>query len=188
MQIPKFVNVFGKKIKIPQPTLKGFVGGLGRFLLIMMVVQPLLQKPMTKLCHKIFGEPKAYLKKQNESNQSVEETPSTKVQEQQHTQSFDVQNAQETNLLKRWTNTQAPETPVASTGIVDSGETSKDVKSLTPQEAVPAFNIFNKNKQDRYIPSIEPFVPQDNSAEINARVNSILKSTDGIVAKTKKYL
>ena len=47
---------------------------------------------------------------------------------------------------------------------------------------------MDKNKEKRYIPSIVPYVPQDNSAELNAKVNSILKNTDVVVQKTKKYL
>lgn len=44
--------------------LKGFGGGFMRFALIMFVIQPLIQKPLTKLVHKIFGEPKSYLEKE----------------------------------------------------------------------------------------------------------------------------
>lgn len=187
MQIPKFINIFGRKFKIPQPTLKGFAGGLGRFLLIMMVVQPLIQKPITKLCHKIFGEPKAYLKKQNEANNTPEQNPAPQVQSTSKAPEFNVHNAQETNLIKRWTKDSTIEKPSASTGITGAEDTTKQIQNPQQQDQISALNLFKK-KQDRYIPSIEPFIPEDNSAEINARVNSILKSTDGVILKTKKYL
>ena len=46
------------------PKLSGIAGGALRFGLVMFVAAPLLLKPITKICHKIFGEPKTYLAKE----------------------------------------------------------------------------------------------------------------------------
>ncbi|MBQ8887438.1 MAG: hypothetical protein IJY61_07040 [Candidatus Gastranaerophilales bacterium] len=194
MKTPKFATIAGKKIKIPQPTLKGFVGGLGRFALIMFVVQPLIQKPITKLCHKIFGEPKAYLAKQNasngedsKSNGDINNLEAQKVSEQNSLESFDPSKSSDTNLIKKWTQLPEEQATVASTPVHSSD--SQPIKPQQAQDEIAALNIFDKDKkQDRYIPSIEPYVPQDNSAELDAKVNSILKSTDSVVQKTRKYL
>ena len=194
MKTPKFLNIAGKKIKIPQPTLKGFVGGLGRLLLIMMVVQPLIQKPMTKLCHKIFGEPKAYLAKQNASNNdgknpnedSKEVEPIQQPSQTTSLPSFDPSTSSDTNLLKKWTKQAEPQQTVASTTI-QSAE-SQPIKPQNSQEEIASLGIFDKNKQKRYIPSIEPYVPEDNSKELNAQVNEILKRTDKVIMNTKKHL
>lgn len=180
MKTPKFLNIAGKKIKIPQPTLKGFVGGLGRLALIMFVVQPLIQKPVTKLCHKIFGEPKAYLEKQK-ANEKSKEAGSTK-QNNQQTVAFDPNSSSDTNLVKKF----MQQTPSASTQIAT--DDSQPIKPAQSQDEIPALNIFNKNKQERYIPQIVPFVEADNGKEVEARVNQILRQTDKVVDKTQKYL
>lgn len=201
MKTPKFANIAGKKIKIPQPTLKGFVGGFGRFALIMFVIQPIIQKPVTKLFHKIFGEPKAYLAKQEAGNSqaSTEETNASVVA---------AQNNAETNLLKKWTQPavqEAPATPVQNIEINNGSQPQQiastpidnnvaaDSQPLKPQQndEIAALNLFNKDKKQndsRYIPSIEPVQIQDNSKEIQAEVDAIIKRTDSVIKKTKNYL
>ena len=195
MKTPKFLNIAGKKIKIPQPTLKGFVGGLGRLLLIMMVVQPFIQKPITKLCHKIFGEPKAYLAKQNASN-ADENKPAEENSTQVHVQTsphqvtqstFDPSMSADTNLIKKWMKQPAEQQITGATSIQNSD--SQPIKPQQSQEEIAALNIFDKHKkQERYIPSIEPYIPADNSKELNARVDEILRRTDKVMSKVKKSL
>ena len=201
MQKPKFINLpkLGRK-KLPQPTLKGFLGGLGRFAIIMFVIQPLIQKPLTKLFHKIFGEPKTYLAKQNQQSNVAQ--PDQQPQNIQQPQ-----NNTETNLVKRWT--QSPyqkeavvpnqnmtinnTSPVNASTPINKTEIS-DTQPLKPQQNdnIPALNLFNKDKKaensSRYIPSIEPVQIPDNSAELQAQVDAILKSTDRIIQSSKKYL
>ena len=201
MQKPKFINLpkLGRK-KLPQPTLKGFLGGLGRFAIIMFVIQPLIQKPLTKLFHKIFGEPKTYLAKQNQQSNVAQ--PDQQPQNIQQPQ-----NNTETNLVKRWT--QSPyqkeavvpnqnmtinnTSPVNASTPINKTEIS-DTQPLKPQQNdnIPALNLFNKDKKaensSRYIPSIEPGQIPDNSAELQAQVDAILKSTDRIIQSSKKYL
>ena len=118
-------------------------------------------------------------------------------------------NPTETNLIKKWTQPAVQEdivpdmqnvniqnnipanisaTPIANSDAADS-------QPLKPQkdDAIPAINIFDKdknqkNENNRYIPSIEPVVLPDNSAEIQTQVDSILKNTDKIIQSSKKYL
>ncbi len=207
MQKPKFINLpkLGRK-KLPQPTLKGFLGGLGRFAIIMFVIQPLIQKPLTKLFHKIFGEPKTYLAKQNQqSNVAQPAQEGQNIQQPQNIQQS--QNNAETNLVKKWTQLPAQKedvvpnqnmtinntTPVNASTPINKTEAS-DSQPLKPQqnENIPALNLFNKDKKaessSRYIPSIEPVQVPDNSAEIQAQVDAILKSTDRVIQSSKKYL
>ena len=94
VKLPFKLPLIGNKIKLPQISLSGFAGGAMRFAIIMFILQPLLQKPLTKLTHKIFGEPKTYLNKQKEKEENkqpeiIAENPTS--------------NKQETNLLKIWT-------------------------------------------------------------------------------------
>lgn len=214
MQKPKFAKlpVLGK-VKLPQPTLKGFVGGLGRFALIMFVIQPFIQKPITKLCHKIFGKPETYLKKQETSN-STNEQQNQNVTEQQTALQPDIQNSDnlvnsETNLIKKWTqspldnmNTQ-PQVQVqpqilsnnmTQQNTFTDGSNSQIASQPIEQsnEEISALNLFNKDKKadnsSRYIPSITPAQVSNKEAELQEQVNSILKSTDSIIANSKKYL
>ncbi|MBQ9246490.1 hypothetical protein IJ182_09515 [bacterium] len=96
--LPKKLPFIGNEIKIPQPTLKGVAGGLLRFAIIMFVLQPLLQKPLTKLTHKIFGEPKAYLAKNNKKTNEHTSTVNPINVNQTSAEK------QETNLIKIWEN------------------------------------------------------------------------------------
>ena len=182
--------------------IRGFAGGLGRFLLILMVIQPLIQKPVTKLCHKIFGEPKEYLKKQQAAN-NAENNSNIASKTGQAPQN---NNPGETNLIKKWTQpakqeeTIQPQTmPAASSGIapeshvnIQNNISTNNSQPLEPkkQNEIPAFNILGKDKEtsERYIPSIEPAVVDDNEAQLEAQVNEILKNTDKIMASIKKSL
>ena len=99
IKLPFKLPLVPSKIKIPQPTIGGFIGGAMRLGIIMMVLQPLLQKPITKLTHKIFGEPKTYLKKQkgNVENKQIEEQnikPNPQITPNEK---------KETNLIKLYT-------------------------------------------------------------------------------------
>ena len=198
MQKPKYINFpkLGLK-KIPQPTLKGFIGGFGRFAIIMFIIQPLIQKPLTKLFHKIFGEPKTYLAKQNAENNNQANKASQNEQNK-------ISDSTETNLIKKWTQPALPEnnvinhnenngipSEISSTSLVNANPS--DSQPLKPQkdDNIPALNIFKKEKTEnksRYIPSIEPVVIPDNSEEIQAKVDAILKSTDRVIEASKKYL
>lgn len=59
------------------PKLKGVAGGALRFGLVMMVVAPILLKPITKVCHMIFGTPKTYLAKEkgDKGKKNIQEQP-----------------------------------------------------------------------------------------------------------------
>lgn len=201
IQKPTFIKLGTKQIKLPKPTLKGFVGGLGRALIIMMVIQPFIQKPITKLCHKIFGEPKTYLKKQQEASNAKNTTkqaisPSNIVNEQaqptehvipvnnnsqpQQQRKQNVPNNSETNLIKRWTQVPSAAAPVQKKEAVTS-----------QNEPVPALNIFkktDKKAEKRYIPSTEPVVVKDNEAEIIAQVEPTLRRSQKLMQEAQKLL
>ena len=163
----------------------------------MFIIQPLIQKPLTKLFHKIFGEPKTYLAKQNAENNNQ---PNKASQNEQNK----ISDSTETNLIKKWTQPALPEnnvinhnenngipSEISSTSLVNANPS--DSQPLKPQkdDNIPALNIFKKEKTEnksRYIPSIEPVVIPDNSEEIQAKVDAILKSTDRVIEASKKYL
>ena len=193
MQKPSFIKLkkklplIGDKIKVPKPTLKGFAGGLARFGIIMFVLQPLLQKPLTKLSHKIFGKPTTYLAKQEAKNTSKKNDNAAKTEMKQE---LSVANNGETNLLKKWTQLpqeaapqqpapQQPISPIAASAIADN---NVQAQNETPSAAL---NLFQKKK---YIPKIEAPITEDNSKEINQRVKNILDNTDKVLKKSKKCL
>ena len=198
IQKVKFINlpILGRK-KMPQPTVKGFLGGLGRFLLILMVIQPFIQKPVTKLCHKIFGEPKAYLAKKNQETQNSSKgnqnnQNSVKNNDIKTSQQYSrlTKQGEETNLLKKYEQKNNTNDSSASTSLSDSKSVSQPLSDERNSQPSAALNLFNKNKSsDRYIPSIEVV---DNSAEqekqMEKMVDEILKSTDVTIKNVKKVL
>lgn len=152
--------------------IKGFAGGFARFALIMFVIQPLIQKPLTKLCHKIFGEPKAYLAKQKagegNKNNNTQQTQLT-------TSAIQTGNAAKqpsTNLLEQWQNRPLPP--------------QKQIAKNT-QEVIPAKKIADNKKTERYIPSIEVSFADD-SSELDKQAEAILKSTESVMASSRKFL
>ena len=100
LKLPVKLPLIGNKIKLPKPTASGVLGGAIRFAIIMFVLQPLLQKPITKLTHKIFGEPKTYLAKQKQKERDNE----TQFKAETNPASYEVPKSSETNLIKLWTN------------------------------------------------------------------------------------
>lgn len=82
--------------------LKGFGSGAMRFVLILFVLQPLLQKPITKLGHMIFGKPEAYLKKQKEQEKSQENTPEPAVESGEPNQNQAIETPRSTNLVEQY--------------------------------------------------------------------------------------
>ena len=168
---------------------KGFAGGFGRLILIMFVLSSALQKPITKLCHKLFGEPKSYLAKQKAEEEKANAT-------EQPAQNATTNNNGETNLVKLHSNqneatqTQTPQEaqqqePVATTEIAPQIDEQK-----TPQQDEIAALNLNKNKnQERYIPSTQVDFSHEAQAEkeLNAQVDQILKETDYISKKAKNY-
>ncbi len=179
--------------------LKGFAGGLGRFALIMFVLQPLIQKPLTKLCHKIFGEPKTYLAKQKES-EAENSTQESTIQEQL----TQPQNPNTTNLLDMWTNKQNPQKQ-QDTAATTLPQTTEKVE--TPQnQNIQINNIFNpiqeeknltaipakpisetSSKTGRYIPSIQVNHIEDTS-EIDAKTEAMLRASDSVMKEVRKYI
>ena len=170
--------------------IKGFAGGFARFALIMFVIQPFIQKPITKLINKIFGEPKAYLAKQKAASG---ETPEQQVQQPQVASSAPTArtNTNSTNLLEQWgaslpkTNTTISAVPIDQQSTVPN-QTVSITNNITPQQEIPALNIFKK-KEERYIPSINVQY-EENNKEIDAYVEQILKSTDSVMKEAKKLL
>ncbi len=218
MQRATYINLpkLGK-IKIPKPTFKGFVGGLGRAVIIMMIIQPLIQKPVTKLIHKIFGKPTTYLKKQEEAsaakaqqtkqNVSQSNVPQQNIPQQAQTQQpmqvvqtpSPVQQqgtlSNDTNLLHKWANNNAQLTqqnqPAQNTDVINNPITPAQDNSQTQNNAeIPALNIFKKDDKsnERYIPSIEPIQVQSTDAELDKRVAAIVKENDKIIKQAEKYL
>ncbi len=202
MQIPKF---FHSK-KIPHPTLKGFAGGLGRFVIITMLIQPIIQKPVTKLFHKIFGEPKTYLAKRNDSEKTKKQPPvNTETANVANNASSDNSAKKETNLLKLWTQAPVVAQPniqaenaapaqqsitsdniaPAATTLAQNQEPAENQTNKQEQE-IPALNLFN-HKKDGYIPSIKVSYDDVNAAD-EQRADEIIKQTDGIIKAAKKAL
>ena len=190
----KVINlpILGQK-KITPPSLKGFVGGLGRFLLILMVIQPFIQKPVTKLCHKIFGEPKAYLAKNNKSasgdktnskNEPIENNTSLKNNSKLTRQ------GQETNLIKIFEDkTNNNNTNIASSSLNSSESVSTPINGSAKDNPPAALNLFNRKSSERYIPSIEVVNYDDQrEKELEKIVNEIIKDTDVTIKNVKKVL
>jgi hypothetical protein len=164
--------------KIPHPTLKGFAGGALRFALIMFVIQPLLQKPLTNLSHKLFGEPKAYLakqKQQSEDKNSKEPNINEMINE----------NPQSTNVLQMWNEKQKHQSAAAATSL-PLQQDSTPIKPQGDNNALAASKI--NNSQGRYIPTVDFEFPPEDDTEINQRADAILKSSDKAIKRTMDVL
>jgi hypothetical protein len=200
MQIPKFkeVPVLGK-IKIPQPTLRGFAGGLARFAIIMMVLQPLLQKPVTKLCHKIFGTPTTYLKKQEEKDKKSSKNNTNVENVNTQTSTQPALNSS-TNLINKWTQLPTDNAVNQDNNTVNQENNSVSTTPIKNSEndEIAALNLF-KNKNEKvssnsfddsnlYVPSIEPPQFEDNEAQIQKQVNEILKNTEYAMKSAKEVI
>ena len=167
---------------------KGFAGGFGRLILIMFVLSSALQKPITKLCHKLFGEPKSYLAKQKAEEEKANAT-------EQPTQNATTNNNGETNLVKIHSNQnnekQSPALETQQQDAVATTEIAPQVDEQQPsqQEEVAALNLNKDKKQERYIPSTQVDFSHEAQAEkeLNARVDQLLKETDYISKQAKKY-
>ena len=176
IKLPFKLPFIGNVIKTSKPTFKGFAGGLGRLLIILMVLQPILQKPVTKLFHKIFGEPKTYLKKQEANN----DTKDKKANE--NTSNSQIDNSKgETNLLKIYS--QQESKTEENTGYIKHTVESKEDNT----EEIPALNLFKKNDENkrRYIPSIEVdnSYAQKREKEIEKEVDSYIKQQNKTLKK-----
>ena len=178
--------------------MKGFGGGLGRLILAMFIIQPLLQKPITKLVHKIFGKPTAYLKKQEEQEKADEAKNNTDV-----SVNAPQSNNGSTNLLDKWSTSQpvqqqavyqpVNQTPyVAHQTIQNQHNVSPMVHNIQPKstnDEIAALNLFNKNKQAApYIPSIVVEEDKNTEKELEAKVDLILKSTDFALKSAQESL
>lgn len=190
---PSTMGKIGKKIK-------GFGSGAMRFVLILFVLQPLLQKPITKLGHMIFGKPETYLKKK-EAEEKTQENNTQSPQAQNNEQ-----NGSSTNLLEQRglslnnqqsqipasNQAQSPAVaPSAATGVSPqiADDSMQPVNQDVSKQEDPsaALNLFKKDKNEYkgYIPSIEVNNVDNSEQEIEQRVNELLKETDKKIARLK---
>ncbi len=177
----KVVNlpILGEKM-LPHPTLKGFLGGFSRAVIIMMVIQPLLQKPVTKLIHKIFGEPKTYLEKEKQKEQTAETSASETVQNP------DAPDAkQDTNLINKYINNDKADNTSLSAQTPIQTQTSDNADN-----ALPASGIKDESSENRYIPSIQVDYAYDvqKEKELGKYTDNILKKSDKFIKNINKSL
>ena len=180
---PSLLGKIGQKVK-------GFAGGLGRLLLILMVIQPIIQKPVTKLCHKIFGEPKAYLEKTKQENKSSDKNKTEKE--------ADLNPEEETNLLKIYekklenintnANPNGKEKEILPTVALKDDKSALNSQSLK-EDQIAALNLFNKKSSDIYIPSIEvESYSAEKEKQLEIIAEEILKDTNETIKNARKVL
>ena len=178
--------------------IKGFAGGFGRLLLIMMVIQPFIQKPITNLCHKIFGKPKTYLEKNNPELSSDDKQKNNLSSPSDNNPTVGAEtDTTETNLLNRLSvqnnNIQSSDVVSPQPAAAAKLQTPYNAQPLKPEKSdeIAALNLFNRDKKDeRYIPSIEvdnTYAQQDEKA-LNEQVEGIIKNTDSVIKNVKKYI
>ncbi len=206
IKIPKI----NKSVKLP--TIKGFLAGFGRFAIIMFVLQPLLQKPLTKLCHKVFGEPTTYLKKQensskneakttnplNEQNNELNMNPSTNLiaqytnrpitQTQVQKEQLIVSNNNQNSGIQPQVNMNTNINPYSQESAVKTGDNQQN----TSENNIAALNLFKKDKEkisyDGYIPSIEVNHSDNNEEELNVYADKLIQNSDSVIKSAKKYI
>ncbi|MBQ3642076.1 hypothetical protein II906_09170 [bacterium] len=185
-----------------RPSLSGFAGGLGRFLIIMFVLAPMLQKPLTKLVHKIFGEPKTYLEKEKSNSAQKQpeqsQTPAAETTEQNVPSSPQVINKPQNNnqtqglytrptniLSQRLNQTQTSAQPLAVNPI-----STEESQPLTPVDEEIAASGLSRNKEKRYIPKIEAPSQEDETVnpEFEARAKMLISQAENHIKNAQKLL
>ena len=170
--------------------LKGFAGGFGRLVLIMFVLQPFLQKPITKLVHKIFGEPKAYLAKEK----AAEEAEKAKDNQQQNAQNTQVVTPQaqiptsNTNLINMYSQPQVAQQPQAYNPQQQVSNPQQPFVVPTQAPASQPIAAAPVSNSGRYIPSITVNHAAQDTSAIDAQADAILRSTDALMARARKCL
>ena len=150
------------------PKLKGVAGGALRFGLVMMVVAPILLKPITKVCHMIFGTPKSYLAK--------EKGGKDKKQVQEEPQREPVNAMEMIEAYKR-------QNGLSTTNIVNDFLASNPDANSMPAATSP---LSNSTPIRKYVPSSAPaqFETTTNTKEIE----SLLKHCDAVEKNAMRYL
>lgn len=174
--------------------VKGFAGGFARFALVMFVLSPLLQKPCEKLCHKIFGEPKAYLKKEKEkSGKDKNDVKGTNPQAMTTNNLTPNKNINSTNLLDIFgadnNSLNANNNPVnQNLNIADNSENVVNPQTNTNVKNNSTINkvTTNANEEPRYIPSIVVNFTNQEEVEREAKARMLEQSMDKFINKYKK--
>lgn len=174
--------------------IKGFAGGFGRFALVMFVLSPLLQKPCEKLCHKIFGEPKAYLKKEKEkSGKDKNDVKRTNPQAIATNNLTPNRNINSTNLLDIFgadnNSSNANNNPVnQNSNIADNSVNVANPQTNTNVQNNSTINkvTTNANEEPRYIPSIVVNFTNQEEIEREAKARMLEQSMDKFINKYKK--
>lgn len=193
-RILKFFKKFGSKCK-------GFPGGLGRLVLALFVISPVLVKPIVKLSHLIFGRPtKSVLDKDTDTKKKTETAPVENQTAQQGTTNYldkypnqNQTNPQgSTNYLDQYskqnqtnpvqTSAQVPAAVNASSPIADDAIAAKKIKKEENAETT------NSSEPERtYVPSSTPTVHPE-SPDDTSKVDELLKKADSVEASVMKSL
>ena len=159
------------------PKLSGVAGGILRFGLVMFVAAPLLLKPITKLCHKIFGEPKTYLAK--EKGDKGNKQPEIPQQEQREP-------VNATDLIRQYQNQNTNN--VQPGNLYNQFMAQNSGAQFQPAEQAPsAANPLSKSSPIRkYIPSSDAAVFETTKDE--QAIKELLKRGDAIEKNAMQYL
>ena len=152
------------------PKLRGVAGGALRFGVVLMVVAPLLLKPFTKLCHMIFGTPKAYLEKEKggKDKKQVEEQPKREPV-----------NAME--MIEEYKRQNAGTETGTTTNILN------DFLASNPDAGMAATSPLSKSSPiKRYIPSSEPTQFDDTAKQ--EQIKALLKHADEVEKRVMESL
>lgn len=163
------------KVNLARPKFPGTLGNIVRIIMIMAVLQPLLEKPFEKIVHKIFGEPKEYLKKENGEVTDDNQSEQVSDNQQSETQTglwTDLPDAAKVNFPQQGNN-QFP-TVNTSNPITDSNIKNNDTR----------------NESSLYVPSIlvDNSYVNENEAIESQRIRELIKSVNKNVEKIEKSL
>jgi len=150
------------------PKLRGVAGGALRFGLVMMVVAPILLKPITKVCHMIFGTPKTYLEKEKGGKDKKQ------VEEQQPKR--EPVNAME--MIEEYKRQNSGTTTNLMNDFLASNPDAGEISAMSP--------LSKSTPIRRYIPSSEPtqFKDEINQEELKA----LLKHTEQVEKRVMNSL
>lgn len=189
----------GKALKILKnlgSKCKGFPGGLGRFVLSMFVITPILIKPVVKLSHLIFGRPtKSVLDK--EKDEKVDTTPAPdKANPQGSTNYLDI--LTKNNQTNPQQTAQSPVQPAANSAapIASAPVAPNSSQPVADDDAIAAKKIKKESDSENkdsgevertYIPSSVPTQFPD-APDDYSKINDIMQKADAVERATLKNL
>lgn len=190
----KLTIKIGNLIKKGVNKLKGVPGGGLRFFLSMVVITPILVKPIVKLSHLLFGRPtKSVLDKEKsteekpvDANAPANPNAPTLIPNQNQSSNYlDILTQKQNTQTQQPTPGQvAPSTPIASNPIEDPSAARK----IKNEDKTDSNNEGSQTIERNYVPSSVATEFQETANTGNSQIDTLLQKADSVEQQVLKTL